>query len=634
MVTCYNPLIPSRLNRALVRAAAGLLLCLGALFPFSKAAESVPLPESMPDPLEALNRRLWDVNTAAMKYVIRPTGKGYRAIVPKPLRRGFTNVGRNIQYPKRLANYLLQGRWIDLRDDSYRFLVNSVFGLGGLFDIASRHGIPRNEADLGQTFAKWGWDANFYLMLPLLGPSDDRDGLGRIGDSFASPLTYFSPYSYIPLGITYNDLAEDADTYTRLIDSEQDPYYLLRFVWTFQRDFSSIDGELRGDQDVPSLDTLGTLSFGIREPEFPERARTIRIPGPVGGEKLACSVWLQEKRSPIVYLLPGLGSHRLNGSVLGLAELLYAQGYSVAVISSAFNFEFIRAGNTSPLPGYAPNDTREIARTLAVLHRQLEARHRPGFSGKALAGYSMGGFHTLYLAANPAPEIAFDRYVAIHVPVRLLHGVQMLDSCYRAPLAWPENERAANIRNTIRKAANLRTLLSSGITTNVPPLNTIESRFLIGVAFRLILRDAIFSSQVRTNQQILRAPLDPRCREAVYREILEFSFEDYLEKFVAPYYRSQGIDLTDPAVLGPATDLRQHQDALRQHPNVRVIENRNDILVEPADIEWLQATFGDDRFRLFERGGHLGNFSDPAVQQAVFEAFAGFESLPRNSLQK
>lgn len=624
MVTSNDVPLLSRFRRhGFGMAGLFVLLAFMVAWPGARGSEAVPQPDSMPDPLEGLNRRLWDVNTFALKYVIRPTGKGYRAIVPRPLRQGFSNVGQNIQYPKRLANYLLQGRWVDLRDDTYRFVVNCTFGLGGLIDIATRNGIPRNEADLGQTFAGWGWDPNFYLMLPLLGPTDDRDGVGRIGDSFASPLTYFSPYSYIPLGFTYNDLAEDADGVVRLIQSEQDPYYLLRFVWTFQRDFSPVDTDLRGGQDVPSLDTLGTLGFGIREVRFPERGRTRSIAGPLPGQKLAYTTWLQKERSPIVYLLPGLGSHRLSGSVLALAELLYGQGYSVVSISSVFNYEFIQQGAASALPGYAPNDVREIARTLAAIHQRLEQEHRPGFSGKAVAGFSMGGFHTLFLAASAVPEITFDRYVAVHTPVRLLHGIQQLDAFYRAPLEWPEAERAEKVRNTLRKAAALREQLSRGNPTNAPPLNAIESRYLIGAAFRLILRDAIFTTQLRTNQHVLQQPLNPRKREPVYREILNYSFEDYLGKFVGPYYRERGVDLNDPATLEPATDLRRHAEALRNNPNVRVIENANDILVEPADVEWLRGTLGTERLTIFERGGHLGNLAHPTVQKAILEAFAG-----------
>jgi hypothetical protein len=122
---------------------------------------------------------------------------------------------------------------------------------------------------------------------------------------------------------------------------------------------------------------------------------------------------------------------------------------------------------------------------------------------------------------------------------------------------------------------------------------------------------------------VLQQPLNPRQREPVYREILNYSFEDYLGKFVGPYYRERGIDLNDPATLEPATDLRQHAEALRNNPNVRVIENANDILVEPADVEWLRGTLGADRLTIFERGGHLGNLADATVQKAILEAFAG-----------
>src|SRR5688572_13120081 len=111
----------------------------------------------------------------------------------------------------------------------------------------------------------------------------------------------------------------------------------------------------------------------------------------------------------------------------------------------------------------------------------------------------MGGFQSLFLAAtNPEPPgIKFDRYVAIHTPVRLLSSVGKLDAFYNAPLDWPAETRTAAIENTFLKLAALR---DRPVATNsVPPFEAVESKFLIGLAFRLILRDVIFSSQFRHN---------------------------------------------------------------------------------------------------------------------------------------
>ncbi len=105
-------------------------------------------------------------------------------------------MGTNLTYPDRLINNMLQGRWSGARDETYRFLYNSTLGLAGFFDMASKINIPKSNADFGQTFGKWGWRPNFFLMLPFFGPSDDRDTVGLAGDEAANPLrSTFRPYN-------------------------------------------------------------------------------------------------------------------------------------------------------------------------------------------------------------------------------------------------------------------------------------------------------------------------------------------------------------------------------------------------------------------------------------------------------
>jgi pimeloyl-ACP methyl ester carboxylesterase len=248
-------------------------------------------------------------------------------------------------------------------------------------------------------------------------------------------------------------------------------------------------------------------------------------------------------------------------------------------------------------------------------------------------GYSMGGFEALFVAATESTQEArllkFDRYVAINSPVGLLYGISKLDEYFQAPLAWPAGERADNIENTFLKVAALS---KNSLTPQTSlPFSGIESRFLIGMAFRLILRDAIFSSQQRNNQGVLEHPLRKLRRAAVYREILQYSYQDYLQKFVIPYYWSRGIDLSAPDSLEQASSLRPHAAGLQANPNIRLIVNRDDFLLPDEDLAWLKTIFTEDQLTVFERGGHLGNLSHPAVQKAILDALEGLKSSPPKS---
>jgi ABC-type transporter lipoprotein component MlaA/pimeloyl-ACP methyl ester carboxylesterase len=599
----------------------------------SGARDYIVLPEPIPDPIEPFNRAMWDFNEGALTYVVKPSGKVYRFIVVKPIRTGISNVGKNIGYPGRVINNLLQTRWSGARDETYRFLANSVLGIGGLWDAGTKLEIPPSEADFGQTFGLWGWRPHIYLMLPIMGPSNDRDGVGLVAEKLTNPLTYFSPYSYIPYGITYNNLVESVDEYVRISRSELDPYTDLHYVATFSRETDPIDFALRGEQDAPSLETLQTIFFTFRDRNFPEKGDTRSVLIPETGKKLQYTLWLQPGNAPIVYINPGLGSHRLSRSALGLAELLYNHGFSAVAVSSTFNYDFMEHASTAAVPGYVPVDTRDMHSALTLIDADLEKAFPKRIGQKALVGFSMGAFQTLVTAANERESnlLRFDRYVAIDTPVRLTYAAEKLDLFYHAPLDWPVAEQPLNTRNTLRKAAALvQTHLAPDAKI---PLNAIESKFLIGAAFHLILRDAIYSSQARTNMGVLQHPMDKWRREDVYREILQLSFADYLQKFVAAYYQPRGIDLSTPELMAAAGDLRRYEAGLKNNASVRVIENENDVLAAPEDIAWLRSTIEQGRLMTFEHGGHLGNLIIPDVQEAIIRDLEGLGASPPSPRQ-
>lgn len=120
------------------------------------AVETVVLPKSVPDPIEPFNRLMWDFNVGLMTDVIQPTSRIYRFVVVKPIRTGIGNFGRNLAYPGRLINNLLQGKWHSARDESCRFVCNTTIGVAGFFDVGTRWNIPKSDADFGQMLGQWG----------------------------------------------------------------------------------------------------------------------------------------------------------------------------------------------------------------------------------------------------------------------------------------------------------------------------------------------------------------------------------------------------------------------------------------------------------------------------------------------
>jgi ABC-type transporter lipoprotein component MlaA len=590
-------------------------------------AEAIILPAQLPDPLEPFNRAMWSFNKGVLTYAVKPAAKGYRAVVAKPVRTGIGNIGKNIAYPVRLAGNLLEGNWRGVGDETTRCLCNTIFGLGGFFDVATRGGIPESHADIGEAFRKWGWQPHFFLMLPVFGPSDDPDATGLVGDALVNPMTYFYPYEYISPAIMANDISDSVDGAVRFSQTEPDPYSLLKYGWSFSHENRPIDWRHTGTNDEAALETLQAFFFNAKNPAFPNRGRTRSVLIPATGRKLEFTYWLQPHRAPIVYIVPGFGSHRLDANVLAFAELVYRHGCSAVTISSSFHPEFMEEASTSDMPSYPPLGVHDIHVALTAIDHRLEQDHPGRLGNRALLGYSMGGFQSLMLASqavtNHEPLVHFARYVAIDPPVRLRYCVTNADNLYQSALAWPAAERTADIDNLAHK---LVALVNHPPAPGTPlPLNATECRFLIGLSFRLTMRDLIWSSQFRHNQGILVQPLKESRRTAAYDEIMQYSFWDYLQKFLLPYNAARGIDLMDPQTMKLGTDLRSYSAGLEANHDIRVVANENDLFLAPPDLEWMRATVPSSQLTLFPHGGHLGNLAQPAVQQAILQALDGLE---------
>lgn len=579
-------------------------------------------PDFLNDPAEPINRGVGVFNTALLFVVIDPAARVYQTVVPTPVRKSIGHFSHNITYPGRLINQTIQGRWQDAGDDSARFLTNSTIGVAGLFDVASKWDMPKPEADFARTFQGWGWKPNSYIMLPVLGPSDDCNLAGTALDSASNPLTYVGDSEpIVPIAVRFNKISNHTGRAVRLIRSEADPYSLSKLAWSYVGLTGAPDWSVDGPKDPATLDTLHAAAVQLKDPDFFRAGRTLTVKVPETGRIIPASVWLQKAPSPLVYVLPGIGSHRLSTGALVMAESLYNAGFSVVSTSSVFHPEFIESTATALLPAYPPVDTADLFGALSALDARLEKRHPGRFIRRALVGASMGGFHALHLAAHEAKRgadaMVIDRYVAINPPVDLLKGAKLLDSFYDAPLAWPEETRQARINNTAHKVGGLATMPLAEISD--PPFSAVESKYLIGLTFRLTLRDVLFSSQSRHNQGVLEAPLSRWNRSQAYNEIMGLRFEDYGDRFVFPYYKTRGIGKNDFRHHG---DLRSFSGQLRSQGKARVITNRNDFLLSAADIAWLRQTFGSSRLHLFPDGGHLGNLDEPEVWSEILDQLA------------
>jgi phospholipid-binding lipoprotein MlaA len=140
------------------------------------------------DPYERVNRKSYIFTDVVDRKILEPIADYYIEYIPDRMRRSIGHFYDNLLYPNVVLNVFLQGKMRQGMEDTLRFLVNSSVGVGGLFDVASRMGLPYHDEDFGQTLGVWGMDAKTYLFIPLLGPSSDRDVSGIPVAAVANPL--------------------------------------------------------------------------------------------------------------------------------------------------------------------------------------------------------------------------------------------------------------------------------------------------------------------------------------------------------------------------------------------------------------------------------------------------------------
>lgn len=229
------------LARCLSLAGACLSLAACAATGQGQEPESIAPEAGYVDPFEQTNRSLFAFNDALDRAVFKPSAETYRAVVPQAGRTGVRNVLRNLRGPVNAANQLLQGDIDGFAGDTIRVLVNTTFGIGGLFDIAGAAGIPYEHEDLGQTLGKWGVGHGPYIVLPILGPASLRDHSAFFAESFVDPVNLYlgnideERWIYARIAMTAIDKREELlDVLDNLRADAIDYYATVRSV-SYQR---------------------------------------------------------------------------------------------------------------------------------------------------------------------------------------------------------------------------------------------------------------------------------------------------------------------------------------------------------------------------------------------------------------
>lgn len=214
-------------------AALPILLCACAHTP----------PDEPSDPFEPFNRAVYGLNEKLDDYVAQPVARRYVRWLPQEFRTGINNFLGNAGYPTVIINDFLQGKFSQGAGDTGRFLFNSTVGVAGLLDPATTIGLEKHDEDFGQTFGKWGLGQGWFLMLPLLGPTTNRDLVGRGVGTYSEPVHYSGEDVQYPVyGVSVINTRANLLGVEGILKEQFDRYAFVRGAYLQRRLSLTYDG--------------------------------------------------------------------------------------------------------------------------------------------------------------------------------------------------------------------------------------------------------------------------------------------------------------------------------------------------------------------------------------------------------
>lgn len=651
------------------------------------------------DSIEGFNRTMFNANHFFIRWVFRPIGSCYGSIVPRPGIEAINRFTDNLEFVGRMLSCFCQAKFGGGGTELLRFLTNTTAGGAGFFEVADPwFGLKRQDEDFGKAFYCWGIGSGCYMFLPGPGPKNVRDTVGTVFDYAFDPKTYFyggQSFTYLNLGThgyaTYERLAlANFDTYEVLKDIGCARRRLKLTEWqpepvqpgsnnitkktdtaniqpqsTLTAEFKEQVIKLPGyNSQSPALDTLRVEMFDTQNDgqslwvdlswwnsDFPNDGsiRSVRVNE--NRRKMDYKIWTQPDNlnAPMVYIIPGLGSHCLSPTTCSMAEMLYNRGYSVVTLSSAMNWEFMESAATTLVPGYTPVDAEDVRNAIAAISKDLAENKSIVPGRKFVIGYSLGALHTLFIAQSEMSEnrLGIDKFVAINTPVDLRYGMSRIDEYYNIWRDFGTPDEALNqgldamgkymiiakrrypwdtdyINDKIKSNESIKAEKKPENDTSAPEFYHVnmserQAKLLIGYSFKRSIQEVIVCIHHQRDLGILKTPYRWGNRTALYEELEDFTFDKYLNTFIIQYYSEKLNKRVTAEQLNNESGLHAISAKLASNQKVNLIHTMDDFLETDSDRIWLKNTFGN-RIVFFEHGGHLGNLYLGKMHESICQA--------------
>jgi phospholipid-binding lipoprotein MlaA len=234
-----------------------LMIQLGCLVLSSILIGCATTSKDPKDPLESWNRGVQTFNDKLDDYFMKPVSKGYQYVTPSFVDEGISNFFSNINDIGVTVNDLLQFKISQTGMDGSRFIVNTIAGVAGFVDVATKIDLPKHHEDFDQTMGFWGIPSGPYLVLPFFGPSSPRGVGGLVADAALNPISYLDSgvISSGLFGVNAIDLRADNLANEKVAsEAAVDRYAFFKSAYFQQREYLIHDGNVPEDEDLLEFD--------------------------------------------------------------------------------------------------------------------------------------------------------------------------------------------------------------------------------------------------------------------------------------------------------------------------------------------------------------------------------------------
>ncbi|HWO41767.1 MAG TPA: hypothetical protein VNO43_08195, partial [Candidatus Eisenbacteria bacterium] len=351
------------------------------------------------------------------------------------------------------------------------------------------------------------------------------------------------------------------------------------------------------------------------------------LPTLEGRGHVSLALYRHDRPAPLLFILPGFGASPYFGVAPYLAGVFHREGFHVVILPSPMSWNFALAASRSGVPGYAPEDARDLYAVMQKTLAVLKTRYAMMPTGIYFLGFSLGGLEGAYLSLIDTREksLGVELYLLINPPIDLAHGVNKIaEWSALARKFGPEKSqnliaRALAIVDAFSYEPGDERAVIDRFVKRFDVFTTEEIQFLIAENLQRQIPELVYVTQVLHDRNVLTAPkTDFRAR---LNEARSFSLKDYKQKIALPLWQKQlGLPQADPDSFLKRGSLAPIVEELRANPRAHVMHNADDVLVERQAVESLKNALGG-QMTVYPRGGHLGNVWFPENQSDALRFF-------------